>query len=193
MSREREIYFHEDDYCQQELLPRGAVAHAEAEIKQIGDFADAHRAPGGLGWTDIYIRKEAPLKLRSLRIDKGVFAQTVSPFLEPFDVVLTGYSSCRVRCNDTCAWGRAEGCALFAKWDYDRIISHTWAEFFDQDEASILAATQAVAALGRLYPLVYVDWAYGYTCDASDEDSFAAMLRNKLKEIWSKASEAGTP
>ncbi len=193
MSHEREIYFHEDDYCQQELLPRGAAAHAEGEVNKIGEFADAHRAPSGLGWTDIYIRKEAPVKLRALGIEMEVLAQTVSRFLQPFDLVLTGYSSYRKRCNDTRAWGRSEGCALFAKWDQDGIVSHIWAEFFDQDEASILAATQAVAALGRLYPLVYVDWAYGYTCDAADEDSFAAMLRNKLKEIWSRGSEANSP
>ena len=28
----REIYFHEDDYCQQELLPREALAYTQAEI-----------------------------------------------------------------------------------------------------------------------------------------------------------------
>jgi hypothetical protein len=44
-----------------------------------------------------------------------------------------------------------------------------------------------VAALGRLHPLVYADWAWGYTCDASDDDSFASMLRKKLKTIADNA------
>ncbi len=154
MSHAREIYFHEDDYCQQELLPRGAAAHAEGELNKIGDFADAHRAPGGLGWTDIYIGQEAPVKLRALGIEKEVFAQTVSRFLQPFESVLTGYSSYRQRCNNTGAWGRSDACALFAEWDHDGIITHAWAEFFDEDEASVLAAARAIAALGKLRPLV---------------------------------------
>jgi hypothetical protein len=39
MSKPREIYFHEDDYCQQELLPREAAGYAETELKKAGDFA----------------------------------------------------------------------------------------------------------------------------------------------------------
>ena len=187
MSHQREIYFHEDDYCQQQLLPREAAAHAEAEAKKIGEFADAHRAPGGLGWTDIYIREEAPVELGALRIQKELFAETVAPFLPPFDVVYTGYSSYREPCTKTAAWGSSAQCALIADWDEQGIIANAWAEFFDPEEASIIAATGAVAALGRLHPLVYVDWAWGYTCDASDEDSFAAMLRKKLKTIAQNA------
>jgi hypothetical protein len=49
----REIYFHEDDYCQQQLLPREASAYARAEVQKIGEFAESHRVPGGRGWTDI--------------------------------------------------------------------------------------------------------------------------------------------
>ena len=36
----REIYFHEDDYCQQELLPRESLAYAEAEVKKVAEFAE---------------------------------------------------------------------------------------------------------------------------------------------------------
>jgi hypothetical protein len=51
------------------------------------------------------------------------------------------------------------------------------------DEASIRAASRAVAALSAFHPLVYVDWAWGYRCQASDENAFASLLRNKLKTI----------
>ena len=187
LSRNREIYFHEDDYCQQQLLPRGAAAHVETEIGKIDDFADAHRAPGGLGWTEMYARKEAPVELRTLGIEKELFAQTVSPFLPPFDIVYTGYSSHREQCKRTAAWGRSERSALFADWDEEGVICNAWAEFFEEDEASIIAVTRAVASLGRLHALVYVDWAWSYSCDASDEDLFASTLRKKLKTIADSA------
>jgi hypothetical protein len=185
--RQREIYFHEDDYCQRQILPRGAAAYADAEVKKIGEFADAHRAPDGLGWTDIYVREEAPMELRVLKVKKELFADIVSPFLPPFDVVYTGYSSHREQCKRTAAWGTSEQCALFADWDDEGIVANVWAEFFEQDDASILAATRAVAALGKIHPLVYVDWAWRYTCDASEQDAFASMLRTKLKRIADNA------
>jgi hypothetical protein len=183
MSRKRKICLEEDDYCQQQLLPRGAAAYAEAEMKKIQEFADAHRVLDGVGWADIYLREEAPIELRSLRIEREPFAETVSSFLPPFDVVYTGYGSSREQCKRTAAWGRTLRCVLYADWDNDGVIAHVWAEFFERDESSILAATHVVAALGRLHPLIYADWAWGYTCDASDEDSFASMLRKKLTAI----------
>jgi hypothetical protein len=183
MLHKREIYFHEDDYCQQQLLPHGAAAYAEAEIKKIDDFADAHQASDGLGWTDVYVRQEAPVELLTLRITKELFNQTVSPFLPPFDIVYTGYTSHHEECRKTAAWGKSQECALFADWDEDGIICNAWAEFFEEDEASITGVTQAVTALGKIYPLIYVDWAWSYVCDVTDQNSFAFLLRKKLKTI----------
>ena len=179
----REIYFHEDDYCQQELLPREALAFADAEIKKIGEFADAHRAPDGAGWTDVYVRQKPPVNFRALGVKKEVFADAVSPDLPPFDLVCTGYSSYRERCRKTAAWGTSQHNALFADWDDESIITNVWAQFFDSDEKSLLAASKAVAALGMLHSIIYVDWAWGYTCEIINDEALASRLRSKLADI----------
>ena len=181
--RRREIYLHEDDYCQQQLLPLGAKAYADLELKRIDDFSAAHRAPEGLGWTDAYMRGDAPLELRTLGMSRRQVGDAVSPFLPPFDHVYTGYSSHRKRCSQTAAWGRSPTCALLVDWDEADVITHCWTMFFDHDEASINAATQAVAALSAVHALVYVDWAWDYTCEASRADAFSELLRAKLKTI----------
>lgn len=182
--RKREICFHEDDYCRQQFLPKEAAAYANAELKKIEEFANAHRAPGGIGWTDIYVRKEAPVELRSLKIQKASLATAISSFLPPFDTVYTGDGnpSRWQRCERAAAWGKSSRCALFADWD-DGGVVNIWMEFFEQDEESIIAATRAAIAVGKLHPLIYVDWAWGYVCEVSDEQAFASMLRTKLKTI----------
>src|SRR6266496_3785604 len=101
----REIYFHEDDYCHQELLPREALAFADAEVKKIGEFADAHRDPNGAGWTEVYVRPKPPVNFRALGMTKDDIHAVVSPHLPPFDLVYTGYGSYRQRCRNTAAWG----------------------------------------------------------------------------------------
>jgi hypothetical protein len=182
VAKQREVYFHEDDFCQQQLLPRDAADFVRKELRAISDFSDEHRAPDGMGWTEMYIRGEAPAELPLLRIEKEKLGSYVSPFLPPFDAVFTGYSSHREQCEKTGAWGTSAQCALFANWNDDGIIQSVWAEFLKDDEESIHAATRAIATLGMHYPLVYVDWARGYVCDANDSGSFSSLLRSKLAQ-----------
>jgi hypothetical protein len=179
----REIYFHEDDYCQQELLPRDALAYAEAEVKKIEAFAEAHRAPGGFGWTELYIRQKPPVSFRALGMKKEDVDTVISPHLPPFDLVYTGYSSYRERCRKAAAWGTDQHNALFAEWDDEGIIRNVWAQFFESDEQSLLAASKAVVALGMVHSLIYVDWAWGYTCEIINGEAFASHLRAKLADI----------
>lgn len=179
----REIYFHEDDYCQQELLPRDALAYAEAEVMRIADFAEAHRAPDDAGWTDMYVRPKPPVNFRALGVNKEDFDAIISPHLPPFDLVYTGYSSYRERCRKAAAWGTDQHNAIFANWDDEGIITNVWTQFFDSDEKSLLAASKAVSALGMLHSIIYVDWAWGYTCEIINGEAFASHLRAKLADI----------
>jgi hypothetical protein len=90
------------------------------------------------------------------------------------------------RIEHCCRRGMGSSTSSGARND-EGVIANAWAEFFEEDDKSIVAATQTVAALGKLYPLIYVDWAWGYTCDASNENVFASMLRKKLKKTADNA------
>jgi hypothetical protein len=63
-----EVYFHEDDYCQQEILPLAALDFCRNQITEIDAFATNHQAPGGIGWTEMYMREDSPEKLSDLGI-----------------------------------------------------------------------------------------------------------------------------
>ncbi len=189
LSGKREIYFHEDDYCQQQLLPREATTHAESELRKIDEFSAAHRSPGGLGWTDVYMREEAPAQFATLKMKRHDFDALISPILPAFDRVLTGYSSHREVCTRTAAWGLSRECVLFADWSDADVIANVWCGFFDPEEEQIRSAARVIAALGRIHPLVFVDWAWGYTCEATEEEHFVVMLRTKLETIAERAKE----
>lgn len=53
----REIFLEEDEYGEIEVLPAAMADWCAGEFRKIAAFADAHQAPGGVGWTDIYLRR----------------------------------------------------------------------------------------------------------------------------------------
>src|SRR5262249_159334 len=102
--------------------------------------------------------------------------------------VYTGFGSHRQSCDTVKALGTSLECALFAEWNEAGVVTHAWASFFARDNDSIQRATKAIGAIGRFDPLIYVDWPWGYVCEASDEQKFASLLRAKLDTIASRRS-----
>jgi hypothetical protein len=192
-SAKREIYYHEDDYCQQELLPREALAFAESELKKSDEFAAAHLAPGGIGWTDVYVCQDPQTTFRALKMTREDFDAAISSHLPPFDQVYTGYSEYRERCKKAAAWGTSQQNAIFIDWDDEGVINSVWTQFFDSDEKSISAASKAIAALGMLHSLIYVDWAWSFVCEIFSEDAFASRLRSKLSDISGRTNKVKGP
>ena len=72
----RELFVHEDDWGQIEVLPASCAAWCAQEIARLSTFAAEHEAPGGNGWTDMYVRQPAPKALAGLAIpfDDAVMA-----------------------------------------------------------------------------------------------------------------------
>jgi hypothetical protein len=64
MSEETTAWFHEDDFCQMELLPAESEAFTRRQMGEVEKFAATHRAEGG-GWTGMYLREDSPANFRS--------------------------------------------------------------------------------------------------------------------------------
>ena len=179
----RTIYFHEDDYCQQQLLPASEKGAASKELEKISDFSKEHEAPVGAGWTDVYVREGTGVGFESLRMNRSQFEEAIQEFLPKFDIVYTGYSSHRQVCDSTGAWGISDSCCIFADWKGDGIIQNVWTSFFDDSSDSIELVANAVYSLASQSQLVFVDWAWDYTANPKNREDFIRLLRDKLEEI----------
>lgn len=122
---ERAIYFHEDDYCQVEIVPLSNWDFCVGEINKMNDFADAHEAK--IGWTDIYLRKQEPQTISDFSISVNDFKKRVEKTLAPFSKVTTGYSSHIENSKNTLAWGLNEReFTIFANYTRENLISALW-------------------------------------------------------------------
>ena len=116
----KELYFHEDFYCQVELLPMSALESSVGEMKEIGAFSEEHW--DGTAWTALYVRADNSQHLKSLSIPIDSVAAKLDSILEPVDDIYTGYSTYRERCNNTRAWVLPCSTGLLA--DFDQTGDH---------------------------------------------------------------------
>ena len=127
----RKIYFHEDDYCQLEVLPLSAEQFCRREMGEIETLLQLNLRPEQL----------------TAALD----------FLPAYDLVETGYSSYREECQSTQARGLNEELAVFWSVDEAGLVEAIWLAFWvEPQEAN--AARQLLTALGHLAPLLLADW-----------------------------------
>lgn len=154
----RELFVHEDDWGQIEVLPAPCRAWCEAEFARIGDFATAHAAGGDSGWTDIYVRAEAPMTLASLRLP---FADTITALaarLQAFDIVSSGTFSAPEPVARVAAFGPEGGVGVVVVPDASGVIVDAMTLLLNGSDASCREVARAVLSIASTEPLMIVDW-----------------------------------
>lgn len=174
----RTAYFHEDDYCQIELVRDGNLAWCLDQTRRIGEFSDAHRA--GDVWTKMYMRQANPVELITLGLTVETLTEQLSPHLPPFDEVQTGYSSHVEEAAGTLAFGSPDVTA-FAD-HRDGVVSAIWFALVPGDEKEI---EMAAAALNALAPwrLLLVDWGWREVIPLTDALALSGYLRLRMERF----------
>jgi hypothetical protein len=166
-------WFHEDDYLQIELLPNGAEDFAKEQAAEIADFSKAHQTEEGF-WTDMYICKDPPVSLDTLRIPVAELELQALGHLKRFRGVTTGYSSHVEHAERTMAWG-ADGMPLvFADYGLDGLVRNIWLSYMRPQDVEPLATFLCRCA--RRWPLILADWGWGNVIDLSDDAAVLTYL-----------------
>lgn len=184
----RTAYFHEDDYCQIELVCDENLEWCLDQTRRIADFANAHRA--GEGWSEMYVRPEKSVELAARGIAIGALAGAVTPHLPPYDAVTTGYTTVTEDLPNTHAFGAASDVVLFAAHP-DGIVSAIWFEMQPSDDSAVASAAATLMALAQ-WRLLLVDWAWGRVIPLTDHSAVDAYLRERgrsLRELAEKLEQ----
>ena len=168
------IWFHEDDYCQIELLPRAAEAFARGEAEKIRAFGEAHKAPDGIGWTDIYRAKAPPATVHDLKIHIDKLKECVPPSLGLFERVTTGYSTHVERAERTVAWGREGRALIFADSDELQVVQHIWFDHFGRSSTDDMRSF--LGACTARWDVLLCDWAWTQVVDPRDTSALDSYL-----------------
>ena len=167
----RELFVHEDDWGQIEVLPASCAEWCAAEMARVAAFADQHAAPGGIGWTDVYVRSQAPGGLADLGIPFELALAGIGKRLPPFDVVTSGTFSAPEPVPHVRAFGSAPnvGAVLVPSRDAGTLQMVTLV--LDGGAADCAAVIAALAVLSSPRPLLIADWLRGHTLALSTEQA----------------------
>ncbi len=157
----RQLFLHEDQWGEIEVLPAACAQWCAAELARIAAFADAHCAPDGIGWTDIYMRKPPPQTLGDLRIAFDVAVRTLAERLPPFDTVASGTFSAPEVVPRVRAFGPAPRTGVVLVPAKNADIVEMISLVLDGAADACAEVTRVVAALPAPSPLVLVDWRVG--------------------------------
>lgn len=175
----RTAYFHEDDYCQIELVCDENLAWCLDQTRRIADFADEHRGD------DIFVRPVHAVELAARAISVAALTSAIAPPLQRYDAVTSGYASVEEPVANTSAFG-ASGLTLFASYP-EGVVSAIWFALEPGDEASVASALTTFSALSR-WRLLLVDWGWGRVMPLNDGAAIEAYLRERVR-VFRELSE----
>lgn len=174
----REVYYHEDDYCQIELAAEANGRWCAEQMGKIDEFSAAHKAE--VGWTDIYVRSANPTPLTSLNISRSTFTASMPSSMPRFDRVFTGYSSYRSECKSTIAFGPNDSLVAYAQFDDNDVISSVWFTLDLRSTDDVVIANDLASGLSR-WPVLMADWGWSQLIRLTDTDRLTQYYRERVK------------
>ncbi len=165
----RQTHFHEDDYCQIEILPVENLSFCLEQAGKIVEFSEKHR--NGVGWDDVYLREENPKRILELNIAIEDVRQSLHGNLPEYDEVYTGYGSERTLCNRTYAFGKDHGEVIFMETNEDGKLTSLWCS----------DSTSDLYCLPNYERFLLADWGWEFICPLADKASMAEYLSEREK------------
>lgn len=174
----REVYYHEDDYCQLELVTEANSQWCAEQMGLIDEFAATHKAD--VGWTDIYVRSDNPTPLTTLNISRSEFTESMPMSMLPFDRVFTGYSRYRLECKRTMAFGPHDSLVAYVELDDNNVVSSVWFTFDLKSSDDVATATELTLALSR-WPLLVADWGWSKLFRLTDTEALTKYYNERVQ------------
>ncbi len=173
----REIYFHEDDYCQIELVAAENQGFCAQQMGLIDSFAEQHQS--GAGWTKMFIRTDNPSPLSSKLISRRSLSERMPITAPQFDQVFTGYADYRERCNGVAAWGPGSGVALFVESNPDDVVTAVWFDLWIASQREQQVALDLLRSLSDLDCLL-ADWGWSRLYQLNDSRGIEQYIAERL-------------
>ena len=171
------IDFHEDDYCQIEILLIENIEFCMRQAGLISEFSNEHLA--GAGWNDVFIRAENPISLHEKKISVKLLEKSLEGVIRKIDVLYTGFGSYRKKCKNTKAFGENKNVVLFFE-EKGKFVTNIWLTLDVCEENDITLAKNMLTALSSIGNFIIADWGWNFVKDINQSEDIEQYLRKRL-------------
>lgn len=173
------FYLHEDDWGMIAVMPVENLKRAGEVAQEAEEFGEAHRAPDGVGWTDVYVvPEEFPISARGIRLEE--LREVIGGGLVEAEGVQSGYSSYVEVIKNAFAFREGDGKpgALYGNVK-DGLVTGLYVLRPDwEEEGSVAWFERVLGELGERWGLMVADWWWDMTVDLRDGEAVGKWLRN---------------
>lgn len=173
------FYLHEDEWGMIAVMPAENMARAGEVAQEAAEFGEAHRAEGGVGWTDMYVipEEEHPIAEKGIRLEE--LRGLIEGRLAEADKVESGYSSYREAVERAFAFGEADGDvgAFYGNVGEGVILGLYLLRPDEENEEAVGVVEEMLRALGERYGLMLADWWQDVAVDLTDREAVGRYLR----------------
>jgi len=154
--------YHEDDFCQIELIPIENYDFIKNEMSKLHEFSEKHKVGNGIGWTEMYMREENPIKT----IDKNIYLNEIENILNKcstkFDKVQNDYGKYAQDCSNTISYGINPNSSIFIDFTNEKIIENIWMNIFITGLNEKEDSHNILYNLSLNFDFILVDWGWEY-------------------------------
>lgn len=159
-----------------EVLPASIASWCDEQIAAIADSSEKNFAPGGTGWTDVYVRPPAPTSIADLSIAWEPAIAALAARLPAIKQVVTGSSASPQVITRARAFGPSLLSAVVLYADGDRKTVSEMEMSLRGDANDSVVVLTAMEALPSPQPLLVVDWFKGRYARIGDAAGIAALI-----------------
>ncbi|WP_299229723.1 hypothetical protein [uncultured Psychroserpens sp.] len=163
------IFYHEDDFCQIEIIPKENLSDLLKQADNIADFTAEK------GYSDIYVREENKVSLKSREIERTELEKLLTELgTEKHTEVITGYGSdYRVKSENTIGYGK-EYSAVYFDFENDKVKNIWITNLFGLNHEKVV---DVLSKIGEKWNLVLMDWNSSELIDLSNKEMINKYLK----------------
>ncbi|MDB2385202.1 hypothetical protein N9V96_01890 [Polaribacter sp.] len=163
------IFYHEDDFCQIEIIPKENLSELIIQAENISDFTSEN------GYSDIYVREENKISLKSKKVNKSELESFLAKLgTKKHTEIITGYGSdYRVKSENTIGFGKDYSSVYF---DFENdIVKNIW--ITNLNGLNHENVINVLSEIGEKWNLVMMDWNSSELIDLSNKKMIEKYLK----------------
>lgn len=163
------IFYHEDDFCQIEIVPKENLSDLLKQADNIANFTAEK------GYSDIYVREENKVSLKSRKIEKTELEKLLTELgTEKHTEVITGYGSdYRVKSENTIGYGK-EYSVVYFDFENDKVKNIWITNLFGLNHDKVV---DVLSNIGEKWNLVLMDWNRSELIDLSNKEMINKYIK----------------